>query len=538
MSDSTTADESMFQSININKQEEDEEEDLFKSAIDTEKSLIIPNDKDLAKAEEETQEPDELVDATEDQTKQSTGVIPPSTLFKELPTLQLSQTKNILSPISPLNEMLSPSEDLMGQEVNNATSNSNTDKQDKAEKNNNTSENYIEINVTEPNKIGDGYSSYVAYRVETRTNLRDFRRSEMFVPRRFSDFLALHEKLAEKYVRNGRIIPPAPGKDIMGTTKVKMSSGSDQEAEFLEKRRKALERYLRRTAAHPVLRDDPDFREFLEVDGELPRATNTSALSSAGMLRFINRFGETVQKLSFRMDENDQWFSDKTVLVDSIESQLAHLHSSIESLVVQRRELSLFSSHLAKSLALLSNIEEHSALSRVLSELSELYEKLETVYGEQATSDFDTLCELFRDYVALIQAVKDTFHARVKIYQTCQSWQIILNKKREAKVKLELAGRSDKSIQAAHEVTEWEHKVERCQEDFTAISAMIKREFATFEVNRVNEFKATLTKYMEELMGYQQQSIKLWQSFIPEVKTIQLKSSSGGPASASLVSTN
>lgn len=34
--------------------------------------------------------------------------------------------------------------------------------------------------------------------------------------------------------------------------------------DFVERRRAALERYLRRTAQHPVLVLDPDFREFLE----------------------------------------------------------------------------------------------------------------------------------------------------------------------------------------------------------------------------------------------------------------------------------
>ncbi|KAI5708764.1 hypothetical protein M8J76_002789 [Diaphorina citri] len=516
-------DESMFQSININKPDEDEEEDLFQSAIDTQKSLVIPNEKEKAADIDEKNE--NVSNQSSETIEKSSGPVPPSTLFKELPTLQLSQTKNILSPISPLDERASPTES-GGRDGNTTAS---AEEEAKGEKNNNTSESYIEINVTEPNKIGEGYSSYVAYRVETRTNLRDFRRAEMFVPRRFSDFLALHDKLVDKYVRSGRIIPPAPGKDIMGTTKLKMSASSDQEQDFVEKRRKALERYLRRTAAHPVLRDDPDFREFLEADGELPKATNTSALSSAGMLRFINRFGETVQKLSFRMDENDQWFADKGLLLDSLESQLSHLHSSVEALALARRDLSVYSAHLAKSLALVSNTEEHASVSRVVSTLGELYERTEGVYAAEAGADLNILAELFRDYVCLIAAVKDTFHARVKIYQTWQSWQIILNKKREAKVKLELAGRSDKSIQAAHEVTEWEHKwehkVERCQEDFAAISAMIKREYAGFEASRVQEFKDTMVKYLEELMGYQKQTIKLWQGFIPEVKTIQLKSS-------------
>lgn len=34
--------------------------------------------------------------------------------------------------------------------------------------------------------------------------------------------------------------------------------------EFVERRRAALERYLLRTATHPIFQVDPDFREFLE----------------------------------------------------------------------------------------------------------------------------------------------------------------------------------------------------------------------------------------------------------------------------------
>lgn len=50
-------------------------------------------------------------------------------------------------------------------------------------------------------------------------------------------------------------------------TKIKMSNQAEQgsSAEFVEKRRASLERYLNRTAAHPILGVDPDFREFLET---------------------------------------------------------------------------------------------------------------------------------------------------------------------------------------------------------------------------------------------------------------------------------
>lgn len=60
---------------------------------------------------------------------------------------------------------------------------------------------FIEITVTEPQKQGDGMSGFIVFRITTRTNIALFRRKEFAVWRRFSDFLGLHSKLAEKYLR-------------------------------------------------------------------------------------------------------------------------------------------------------------------------------------------------------------------------------------------------------------------------------------------------------------------------------------------------
>lgn len=75
---------------------------------------------------------------------------------------------------------------------------------------------FLKITVTSPQKIGDGMGAYVAYKVETRTNMLIFKKRNFSVIRRFSDFLGLHDKLTEKYLRNGRIIPPAPEKSVIG----------------------------------------------------------------------------------------------------------------------------------------------------------------------------------------------------------------------------------------------------------------------------------------------------------------------------------
>lgn len=65
-------------------------------------------------------------------------------------------------------------------------------------------------------------------------------------------------------------------------------------------------RFLARTAQHPVLQRDSDFRDFLERDGDLPKATSTSALSGAGMRRLFHKVGDAVDKISYKMDEADE----------------------------------------------------------------------------------------------------------------------------------------------------------------------------------------------------------------------------------------
>ena len=123
---------------------------------------------------------------------------------------------------------------------------------------------FIEIIITDAKKSGEGMSNHVVYQVETKTNIKQFRKTDLMVLRRFSDFLGLHSKLCDKYLKVGRIIPPPPEKNILGLTKIKFAEQGATYDDFIEKRKIELERFLRRIAAHPVLSVDIDFIEFLQ----------------------------------------------------------------------------------------------------------------------------------------------------------------------------------------------------------------------------------------------------------------------------------
>uniref|UniRef100_A0A674K6Q5 Sorting nexin-2 n=2 Tax=Terrapene triunguis TaxID=2587831 RepID=A0A674K6Q5_9SAUR len=377
----------------------------------------------------------------------------------------------------------------------------------------------IEINVSDPEKVGDGMNAYMAYRVTTKTSLSMFHKNEFSVKRRFSDFLGLHSKLATKYLHIGYIVPPAPEKSIVGMTKVKVGKEDSSSTEFVEKRRAALERYLQRTVKHPTLLQDPDLRQFLE-SSELPRAVNTQALSGAGILRMVNKAADAVNKMTIKMNESDAWFEEKQQQFENLDQQLRKLHASVEALVCHRKELSANTAAFAKSAAMLGNSEDHTALSRALSQLAEVEEKIDQLHQEQAFADFYVFSELLGDYIRLIAAVKGVLDHRMKCWQKWQDAQVTLQKKREAEAKLQLANKPDKLQQAKDEIKEWETKVQQGERDFEQISKTIRKEVGRFEKERVKDFKTVIIKYLESLVQTQQQLIKYWEAFLPEAKAI------------------
>ncbi|XP_071794041.1 sorting nexin-2-like [Asterias amurensis] len=379
----------------------------------------------------------------------------------------------------------------------------------------------MEITITEPFKKGDGMSAFMAYKVTTKTSNPSFKKPETTVTRRFSDFLGIHQKLVERHTTKGHIVPPAPEKSVVGMTKVKMSKTAEESnsMDFVEKRRASLERYLNRTASHPLLQQDDKFIEFLEKE-ELPKATSTSALSGAGMLRAFSRVVDSASKITSKVTESDQWFEEKHQQIDGLDSQLKKLHLSVESMVAHRRELGGCTALFAKSSAMLGNSEEHTALSRAISQLAETEEKIDQLHHEQANTDFYVLSELLKDYIGLIGSVRDAFREREKLFGTWQSAQMTLAKKREQEAKLKISGKPDKLAQVQEEIKDWEGKDTKGQKDFELISKTIRKEYSRFEANRMTDFRSVIIKYLEALMNHQQQLIQYWEGFLPEAKAI------------------
>ncbi|CAF0843540.1 unnamed protein product [Rotaria sp. Silwood1] len=382
-------------------------------------------------------------------------------------------------------------------------------------------ENNIEITVSDPTKVGDGMSSYLTYRITTKTTLPMFKKSEFSVQRRFSDFLGLHAKLVHKHLHVGVIIPSPPEKDSISMAKVKISKDESIPTDFIDRRRALLERYLNRLVRHDKLIEDSDVREFIEMPSELPKSTNTQALSGAGVLRALTNISNQVTKITTKKTEQDQWFEEKHIFIDDLHKHLKNLYNQFNTLFSQRKEAGHALKIFSISLNHLATTEEHPLLSSALIELANLEEKLDQVHNEQALQEYSILTELIKEYVSLLEMVQLAFHERIKVHQQWLNAEETLKKKRETKTKLEQSPKSaDKLPQAEMEIRDWVGKVDRGKEDFEKISTTIKQEMDVFEQTRIDDFKKAVDSYLNDLLEEQNKILQIWEGYLPEANKI------------------
>ena len=128
------------------------------------------------------------------------------------------------------------------------------------------------------------------------------------------------------------------------------------------------------------------------------------------------------------------------------------MHSAVDALYSWRKDLASSTKDFSKYMAILANSEEQLSLSRALSQLSEIYEKIDQIYLEQSNSDYFVFSELVRDYVALFDNIREVFYQRVKTFTNWQKTEETLKTKKEAKAKLEATNKLDKIPTVAAEI--------------------------------------------------------------------------------------
>eukprot|EP00127_Corallochytrium_limacisporum_P003282 Clim_evm131s147 gene=Clim_evmTU131s147 len=124
-------------------------------------------------------------------------------------------------------------------------------------------DNFLEIEVTDPQIHGDGRTKFVDYQVVLSTNLPVFKLKHSEVRRRYSEF----EWLKQELEKDGKIlVPPLPGKALNRAINPFRKDEGLFDPEFIERRRRALEVFLNKIAGHPLAQNERALHMFLQEE--------------------------------------------------------------------------------------------------------------------------------------------------------------------------------------------------------------------------------------------------------------------------------
>jgi sorting nexin-1/2 len=340
-----------------------------------------------------------------------------------------------------------------------------------------------------------------------KTNMPDYKKPEMDVSRRFTDFFNLQKLLQTN--NPGVIVPPCPPKDAVGGVKVMMKSSEQAVTPFIEKRQYALQRFLKRVVAHPELINDPALHQFLETDEKI-------AAPKKDLL--------TMLSLKLAPVEVDEWFDDKTRELQVLETQLKKLHSAASLLCDGRKDLSHHTTRFAESFAALAQAEDLKQLTSAMHRLADVEAKVAKLHNKQATRDMFDFSEIIHDYILLIGSCKVALVQRGERLKRSQEADTNMVRKQETEQKLKglPTTKPEKLTEATNNVQDAERKAKEALASYVEIARRVKQELERFDVLKIRDFTHTCISYVKEIMNMEQLIIKEWEAFLPEAKAISL----------------
>ncbi|XP_033732069.1 sorting nexin-4-like isoform X2 [Pecten maximus] len=181
---------------------------------------------------------------------------------------------------------------------------------------------WMEVSVSEPEKRTTTsmkvQDTYIVYLIETRiteVKLKCFGDGTTSLWRRYSEFELLRNYLDITYP--AVVVPPLPEKKV---TYVWQNSATDKfDPDFVDRRRAALEIFLLRVAAHPILSQDKVFIGFLQQEeGWKDLVYNTDFQSKAdSKLKSLSA--------SFRLKKPDRRFEELKNYSNELENNISNL---------------------------------------------------------------------------------------------------------------------------------------------------------------------------------------------------------------------
>jgi len=401
----------------------------------------------------------------------------------------------------------------------------------------------LKISVAEPIKNKEGaLNSYMSYKVRTETTLEDFPFKDFSAIRRYSDFVFLRDYLIK--LLPGTIVPPLPEKAVMNRFA----------PEFVEGRRRALQRFLNRCADHPAVGKHQLFRQFLSEEGmaglktlasdllkeagpnkpattPAPSGTTGSAgAAAAAAAASTSRFFSSMMSAAtsgggsgaMPKSTEDTQIEEITSYVQSLEAQMLNVAKHTAVLVKRGRDLSqgLFEFGLAFTML---GEHETEVLTGAMAQMGHTADQLSLIAAEQVEKEQLSFEEPILDYIQMLAAVKEAINSRQQVRKALQA--AIIDK--EAKTALlqrlkDASPLNEAKVSAAEQGLEAaEHLEEWTRDKLTAVTTTTLSEVERFKTTKAEDMRKVVLDYVQLQIEYNKRMEEQWASLLPEIESIK-----------------
>uniref|UniRef100_A0A667I5Y2 Sorting nexin-30 n=1 Tax=Lynx canadensis TaxID=61383 RepID=A0A667I5Y2_LYNCA len=354
------------------------------------------------------------------------------------------------------------------------------------------------VTVDDPKKHVCTMETYITYRITTKSTRVEFDLPEYSVRRRYQDFDWLRNKLEESQPTH--LIPPLPEKFVVKGVVDRFSE------EFVETRRKALDKFLKRITDHPVLSFNEHFNVFLT-------AKDLNAYKRQGMA-LLSRVGESVKhvtggyKLRSRplefaaIGDYLDTFALKLGTIDRIAQRI--IKEEIEYLVELREYGPVYSTWSALEGELAEPLE---GVSACIGNCSTALEEL----TDDMTEDF---LPVLREYILYSDSMKSVLKKRDQVQAEY-----------EAKLEAVALRKEDRPKVPAD--------VEKCQDRMECFNADLKADMERWQSNKRQDFRQLLMGMADKNIQYYEKVMSVPARPSPlseEARLIARESLGQGPA--------
>ncbi|XAR65982.1 hypothetical protein NMG60_11012011, partial [Bertholletia excelsa] len=405
---------------------------------------------------------------------------------------------------------------------------------------------------------GSRGNTYYTYLITTRTNMPHFGGTEFSVRRRFKEVVTLSDRLSESY--RGFFIPLRPDKSVV-------ESQVMQKQEFVEQRRAALEKYLRRLAAHPVIKKSDELKLFLQAEGKLPlvRTTDVASRMLDGAVKLPRQlFGETVGvvdpnevvqpakggrdllrifkelKQSVTNDwgatkppvvEEDKEFMERKERLQDFEQQLSNVSQQAESLVKAQQDIGETMGELGLAFVKMTKFETEEAMydsqrmrAADMKNVATAAVKASRLYRELNAQTVKHLAKL-HEYLGVMLAVNNAFADRSSALLTVQTLLTELSSLNSRIEKLEAAsskifGGDRSRIRKIEELKETVRVTEDAKScairEYERIRENNKNELERLEKEKHDDFLSMLKGFVVNQAGYAEKMANMWEMVAEE----------------------